>query len=176
MVAREALLTNPGDEQKPGESYVQELLWVHDMIRRDLVAVRRLAADALDGAPPEDLSAEIESLQTKGPLWKPRMNCMHYCRFVHGHHSLEDQAMFRPYWSRTPNSRRCSTSLKADHREIAVYLDEIAESIGELQWDETPSSRQRLAAALDRLSEHLLVHLDYEEEALSPPRSDRGRG
>ena len=168
MVAREALLTNPGDEQKPGESFVQELLWVHDMIRRDLVAVRRLAADALDGAPPEDLSAEIESLQTKGPLWKLRMNCMHYCRFVHGHHSLEDQAMFPALLESNPELSPVLDKLKADHREIAGYLDEIAESIGELQWDETPSSRQRLAAALDRLSEHLLVHLDYEEEALSP--------
>jgi hypothetical protein len=99
-------LTNPGYEQKPAESFVQELLWVHDMIRRDLVSVRRLAADALEGAPPEDLSAEIESLQTRGPLWKLRMNCMHYCRFVHGHHSLEDQACFLPFWSPTPDSRR----------------------------------------------------------------------
>jgi Hemerythrin HHE cation binding domain len=165
---REALLTNPGDEQKPGESFVQELLWVHDMIRRDLIAVRKLAAAALEGAPPEDLSAEIESLQTKGPLWKLRMNCMHYCRFVHGHHSLEDQALFPALLESNPGLSPVIDRLEADHRAIAVYLDEIAESIGELQWDETPSSRQRLVAALDSLAEHLLAHLDYEEEALSP--------
>jgi hypothetical protein len=58
--------------------------------------------------------------------------------------------------------------LEADHRAIAVHLDEIAESIGELRWDETPSSRQRLAATLDDLAEHLLEHLDYEEKAVSP--------
>jgi len=58
--------------------------------------------------------------------------------------------------------------LEADHQAIAVHLDEIAESIGELQWDETPSSRQRLAAALEILSEHLLEHLDYEEKSVSP--------
>ena len=155
-------------EQQPGQSFVSELLWVHDMIRRDLIAVRKLAADALEGAPPEDLSAEIESLQTKGPLWKLRMNCLHYCRFVHGHHSLEDQALFPALLHSNPGLSPVIDKLTADHRAIAVYLDEIAESIGELQWDETPSSRQRLAAALDSLSEHLLEHLDYEEEALSP--------
>ena len=168
MGAREALMTNPGNEQRPGESFVQELLWVHDMIRRDLVAVQRLAADALDGAPPEDLSAEIESLQTKGPLWKLRMNCMHYCRFVHGHHSLEDQALFPALLESNPELAPVIEKLEADHRAIAVHLDEIAESIGELQWDETPSSRQRLVAALEILSEHLLEHLDYEEKSVSP--------
>ena len=168
MGPREVLLGSPQGGQQPGESFVKELLWVHDMIRRDLSAVRKLAAAALEGAPPEDLSAEIESLQTKGPLWKLRMNCLHYCRFVHGHHSLEDQAMFPALLESNPGLSPVIDKLKADHRAIAVYLDEIAESIGELQWDETPSSRQRLAAALDRLSEHLLVHLDYEEEALNP--------
>jgi len=138
------------------------------MIRRDLSAVRRLAAEALKGAPPEDLSAEIESLQTKGPLWKLRMNCMHYCRFVHGHHSLEDRALFPALRESNPGLAPVIEKLESDHRAIAVHLDEIAESIGELQWDETPSSRQRLVTALDDLSQHLLEHLDYEEKAVTP--------
>jgi len=161
-------LTSPESRQKPGGSFVQELLWVHDMIRRDLSAVRRLAADALNGAPPEDLSAEIESLQTKGPLWKLRMNCMHYCRFVHGHHSLEDRALFPALRESNPGLAPVIEKLESDHRAIAVHLDEIAESIGELQWDETASSRRRLSSALDDLSEHLLEHLDYEEKAVTP--------
>jgi hypothetical protein len=82
-------LTSPSDAQQPGESFVQELRWVHGMIRRDLNAVQRLAAETLEGVPPDDLRAEIASLQTGGPLWKLRMNCLHYCSFVHGHHSLE---------------------------------------------------------------------------------------
>jgi hypothetical protein len=161
-------LTSPDGKQKPGESFVQELLWVHDMIRRDLSAVQRLAAAALEGAPPEELSSEIESLQTRGALWKLRMNCMHYCRFVHGHHSLEDHALFPALLESNPELAPVINKLEADHREIAVHLDEIADSIGELQWDETTSSRERLAAALDGLSEHLIEHLDYEEEAVSP--------
>lgn len=162
------LLRSTEGEQQPGEPFVQELLWVHGMIRRDLVAVRHLAAASLKGASPEDLSAEIESLQTKGPLWKLRMNCVHYCRFVHGHHSLEDQALFPALLESNPGLSLVIDKLEADHREIAVLLDEIEESIGELQWDESPSPRQRLVGALDSLSENLLAHLDYEEEALSP--------
>jgi hypothetical protein len=161
-------LASPDGEQQSGESFVQELLWVHDMIRRDLSTVQSLAADALNGVPPEDLSAEIESLQTKGPLWKLRMDCMQYCRFVHGHHSLEDRALFPALRESNPGLAPVIEKLEADHRAIAVHLDEIAERIGELQWDETPSLRQRLAAALDDLSEHLLEHLDYEEKAVSP--------
>jgi hypothetical protein len=161
-------LTSPSDAQQPGESFVQELQWVHGMIRRDLNAVQRLAAETLEGVPPDDLRAQIDSLQTGGPLWKLRMNCLHYCSFVHGHHSLEDRALFPALLESNPELRPVIDKLEADHRAVAVHLDEITAGVDELQQDDAPATRLRLVAALDTLAGHLLEHLDYEEEAISP--------
>ena len=65
---------NPETEQ--GRALFQELLWVDSVVRRDLETVRRLAAEVVDGLPAEQLDAELNELQTKGPLWQPKVNCL----------------------------------------------------------------------------------------------------
>lgn len=120
------------------------------------------------GAPPDGLRAEIDSLQTNGPLWKLRVNCLHYCSFVHGHHSLEDRALWPALLESNPGLAPVIDKLEADHRAVALQLDEITARVDELQQDDSPTARQLLVTALDTLAEHLLEHLDYEEEAISP--------
>ena len=67
---------------------------MHSMLRRDLSIVRGLADRVEAGLPPAELRSELRSLETTGPLWQLRVNCLQYCRFVHGHHRLEDIALF----------------------------------------------------------------------------------
>jgi hypothetical protein len=69
---------------------LDELKWVHDMIRRDLATVRALAASVEGGAPADAVRSTLGELQTRGPLWQLRVNCLRYCQHVHLHHGLED--------------------------------------------------------------------------------------
>ena len=97
----------------------------------------------------EAVRAEIAALQAKSPLWQFRANCLYYCRFVHAHHGGEDR-------------------LEADHRQIAVHLDEIEGVADALSSADTTSTRQRMVAALHGLAHHLLAHLTHEEESIGP--------
>ena len=73
----------------------------------------------------EAVRAEIAALQAKSPLWQFRANCLYYCRFVHAHHGGEDHLLF-PLMRRTnPELGGVMDRLEADHRQIAVHLDEI---------------------------------------------------
>ncbi|HRA49047.1 MAG TPA: hypothetical protein PK819_13335, partial [Thermomicrobiales bacterium] len=72
----------------------RELLYIHTLLRRDLLTVGRLARAARDGLDPASIVAEIHNLESTSPLWQLKFGCMHYCRFVHQHHGLEDAAVF----------------------------------------------------------------------------------
>ncbi len=58
--------------------------------------------------------------------------------------------------------------LESDHRRVSDYLDEVEAAADSLVDQDTADGRQRVADALNVLAEHLLAHLDYEEEAISP--------
>src|SRR5262245_5697877 len=78
----------------PSGSLYEELLWVHGAVRRDLDLVRRLADECLDGRPAGELVDEVRRLETNGPLWRLKVNCLRYCAFVHSHHGAEDAMLF----------------------------------------------------------------------------------
>ncbi len=73
---------------------VEELKWVHGMIRRDLQTVREMAADTAVGLPAERIQARLRTLAAGGPLWQLKINCLQYCRFVHSHHQAESVMLF----------------------------------------------------------------------------------
>jgi hypothetical protein len=155
----------------PAEGLFRELLWVHAMIRRDLATVQRLAARVQEGAPAEEVRAAIRDLQSEGPLWKLRVNCLYYCRFVHHHHTLEDTALFPILRRREPALGPIVDRLEADHLQISVYLDAVETAANGMETDEEPIHRERLAATLGELAEHLLAHLAFEEESIGPALS-----
>jgi iron-sulfur cluster repair protein YtfE (RIC family) len=149
--------------EPPGEHLVRELLWVHGMLRRDLEIVRELVDQVNGGAPAAQVSETIAGLQTHGALWHIKVNCLHYCRFVHGHHGLEDAMIFPRIRESDPDENATVDRLEADHRRIAELLDEVENATATLEDD-----RPRLVAALESLGEHLLEHLAFEEEKISP--------
>ena len=142
------------------------LLWVHDHLRRDLATLRKLAVRVEAGATSATVEKAIRSLKTNGPLWQLKTNCLTYCRFVHGHHGNEDANIFPAVKRAEPSLRGAVDRLVADHRRVAEMLDEIEAAARFLSDD--PSSRTRLAGALDDLSRHLLDHLRREESLLQP--------
>jgi hypothetical protein len=154
-----------------GEAFFQELLWVHGMIRQDLETVRELAQRVTDGLPADELDAQIRSLKANGPLWALKVNCLHYCRFVHGHHRLEDVALFPALREAEPDLVPVVDRLEGDHRLVAAQLDELEAAAAALGED----GRERVVDALNELGEHLLAHLELEEESIGPAlrRMDR---
>jgi hemerythrin-like domain-containing protein len=99
-------------------------------------------------------------------VWTLRMGCLRYCRLVHAHHHGEDTHFFPGL--RRVNPALCGVidRLEADHVQVARYLDEVEAAAARLLTDEAAGAD--LAHALHRLGEHLLAHLDYEEDQLAP--------
>jgi hypothetical protein len=147
-----------------GDAMVAELKWVHDMIRRDLRIVRQLASDAAAGRPAGEIAAGIASLAAGGPLWQLRVNCLQYCQFVHHHHQAESVLLFPALRRANPDLGPVVDKLEADHAQVAVLLDDVTGTAGDLADDDTPGARRQLSAALQVLSDVLLAHLAYEEE------------
>jgi hypothetical protein len=155
-------------ETEQGRALFQELLWVHSAIRRDLDTVRRLAAEVLDGLPAERLGAELAELQTNGPLWQLKVNCLRYCRFVHLHHNAEDVLLFPRLREANPRIGPVVDRLEADHRRVSDDLDEVEGAARELTNGDSESARQRVADGLHKLADNLLEHLDFEEREAGP--------
>lgn len=152
----------------PGEHLLAELKWVHGHIRHDLAVCRELAAAAMAGAPAAEVAKRVEDLKTAGPLWQLRANCLHYCRFVHLHHRLEDARFFPAIRESDPAMGPTVDRLESDHRAVSTRLDEIEAASAALLEDDGAPARRRLAEALDALGALLLEHLDFEEAALAP--------
>jgi Hemerythrin HHE cation binding domain len=160
-------MTAPAEAQSPtprGVAMVAELKWVHNAIRRDLATVRQLAADVQDGRPAAEVTGRLRSLATRGPLWQLRINCLHYCHFVHSHHHLESVLLFPALRQANPDLGPVVDQLEADHQRVSVLLDEVEAAAGNLARGESAEARQGLTAALEALSTDLLAHLAYEEE------------
>ena len=139
---------------------MQELKWVHDMIRADLERVRQLADAASAGLTAEELRAGVESLATNTLLWQVKVRCLHHCRFVHGHHTLESAILFPELRRTNPALNPVVDKLEADHASIATLLDTVEAAAH-------ADDRDALVDALNRLGEDLLAHLAYEEEHIS---------
>jgi hypothetical protein len=158
------------EEQQPGsrgEAMVAELKWVHDMIRRDLQTVRRLADDVQGGMPGGRVAAGIRSLVAGGPLWQLKINCLQYCRFVHSHHHAESVMLFPALRRANPDLGPVIDKLESDHARVSDLLDDVEAASAELAAQEDPVTRQRLTQALQVLSDELLAHLAYEEDNVS---------
>ncbi len=154
-----------------GEALVEELKWVHDMIRRDLQTVRALAVAVADGLPGAEAAETVRSLEVSGPLWQLKVNCLQYCRFVHMHHHGESALLFPQLRESNPALGPVVDKLESDHAEVSDLLDDVTAAATALAADEEArneaETRKRLSSALADLSAVLLAHLDYEEEQIS---------
>ena len=165
MTVTEIRPDGPADPR--GEALVAELRWVHDMIRRDLRTVRQMADDVTAGLPAEQIQAGIAALAAGGPLWQLKVNCLHYCRFVHSHHHAESVLLFPALRNADPALNPVVDKLEADHLNVSRLLDEVGTAARALGDREDPALREQLRAALQGLSSDLLAHLEYEEEHIS---------
>lgn len=145
-----------------------ELLVIHSMIRRDLEVVEVLAKDAAGIAPAAELRERLGELKESTMLWQLRFGCLNWCRFVHGHHGLEDRAIFSAIRRTDPALEPVVDRLESEHRGVAALLHEVEAAAEGLDDSGDEAGRMPLVAALGRLREVLLAHLAFEEESLEP--------
>ncbi|MEV4539840.1 hemerythrin domain-containing protein [Asanoa sp. NPDC049518] len=146
---------------------LDELKSVHNMLRRDLAAVRKLADAAAGGASARQVRSGLTRLKSNGPLFQLRVNCLSYCQVVHRHHHNEDEALFPAVVRAAPQLKATVARLKADHRLVEDLLYEVEGAARQLGGNDT-GPRRKLVVALRALSDHLLEHLAYEETQLGP--------
>lgn len=161
MIQAEEGIPNPR-----GEALVEELRWVHGIIRSNLETVEMLVERINGGTSAGEIQAEVHDLAHTSALWTLRVNCLRYCSLVHHHHKLEDAALFPGLRRANPDLCPVIDKLEADHAVVSTILDEIEVANARIITDE--AARVELATALKKLREYLLAHLDYEETNISP--------
>lgn len=155
-------------DSPPREGMFRELLAVHAMLRRDLRLIRRLADDVRGGLSPQDIVTQVRDLETNSPLWRLKFGCLHYCRFVHTHHTIEDAALFPMVRKHDPSLRAVVDRLEEDHLTVHHITERIAAAAEHLGASGPDASRDSLVVALQELEAHLLAHLAFEEASLGP--------
>ncbi|GAB3209715.1 nitroreductase/quinone reductase family protein [Marinactinospora thermotolerans] len=127
-------------------SWGAALKMIHGVFRRELALIR---AEAATAGP--RLGAQL------------KINCLTVCRGLHYHHTSEDTGMFPALAEQHPHLAPVLERLDREHQSIAVLLEELQKVVSAEGAD--PDD---VLAEVERLTEQLERHLDYEEEQLIP--------
>jgi len=152
-----------------GRGLAQELVAVHDHLRRELSQLRdmigQVAAGNLD---PGTARSEIAKLTVRQNQWTVGAYCESYCRLVGMHHTLEDQSLFPGLRSLDKRLAPVVDRLHEEHLVIAGVLERIDAALVALVASPT-AGMPELRSAVDLLTDTLLSHLSYEEGELLDP-------
>jgi hypothetical protein len=116
----------------------------------------------LGSATPDE--GELAELSVSSSIWALRTYRLRDCQFVHGRHTHEDHTWFPRL--RVINPAPPSTGSRPSTRPSPCARHNRAARTTPPETDE--AARTSLAAALRELAEHLLQHLDWEEDAVFP--------
>ncbi|KRE42976.1 LLM class flavin-dependent oxidoreductase [Knoellia sp. Soil729] len=158
------------------------LVEVHDYLRAELNQVRDIVRQVREGhTSVGQARSVINTMTMRQNNWTLGAYCESYCRIVTGHHTNEDRGMFPHLLRADPTLEPVVTRLHEEHEVVAGLLDELDRALVALVGDAGyGSDGQRaldaLSDALDQLTESLLSHLSYEEEALHDALATHGFG
>ncbi|QFU93406.1 nitroreductase/quinone reductase family protein [Amycolatopsis sp. YIM 10] len=142
VVALTEVAGGPPNASSPGAA----LKLVHDAFRRELSLIRKEFAES--GA---SLGVQL------------RMNCLTLCQGLTFHHTGEDTALFPYLADRCPELAPTIDRLGREHQKIAVLIEELSTVVGADHADTLS-----VLPEVERLTEELERHLDYEEAQLIP--------
>lgn len=154
---------------EPGGSG-EMLVAIHDHLRHELVGLRSAATALAEGRlPVGEVREQVRDSQLRRTFAQLGAFCQMYCRFVHGHHSIEDLRMYPGLLAADPSLQPVIDDLSADHVRIGGLLrvvdDELARTYGA---EDTVPAAARVSVALEALADALVEHLRVEEEQLVP--------
>jgi hypothetical protein len=164
--------TRPAIPDLPGLTEAQRgpgehLRMIHDHLRENMVVLGRLIERAAAGtASAEEVKAETADLVMVSNYRRFGTLCGQYCQFVHGHHSIEDYAIFPGIAAQGPAFKAIADRLQAEHVVVHQLLEKLIDALIALA--DAPD-RQKFDDAVEvfrALERVLLSHLGYEEDAI----------
>jgi hemerythrin-like domain-containing protein len=151
------------DQREAGE----HLKMIHDHLRRNMVTLGSLIERASAGtASVEEVKAETGDLTMVANYRRFGNLCGQYCQFVHGHHSLEDQALFPAIARQSPAFKAIADRLEAEHVVVHKLLERLIDALVALADAPTPEKFNTAVEVYHALERVLLSHLGYEEDAI----------
>ena len=104
--------------------------------------------------------------------WALGAYCAYYCRFVTGHHMLEDEAVFPHLRAPEAGLEPVIDRLADEHKIIHQVLNDVDQAL--VDHLRNPADFTGLQQAVDILTDALLSHLAYEEAQLVEPLARHG--
>jgi alkanesulfonate monooxygenase SsuD/methylene tetrahydromethanopterin reductase-like flavin-dependent oxidoreductase (luciferase family)/hemerythrin superfamily protein len=143
------------------------LVEVHDGLRSELARLRDIVEQVVAGEEQAHRARNaINELTMRQNNWTLGAYCAQYCRFVTGHHTLEDRSVFPHLRRSEPALVPVLDRLEAEHLVIHDVLEQLDEAlVGLVSGAAGTSELQRV---VDLLSQTLLDHLASEEDDLVP--------
>ncbi len=164
--------TRPAIPDLPGLTEAQKapgehLKMIHDHLRDNMKVLGRLIERASEGqASAEDVKAETADLVMVSNYRRFGTLCGQYCQFVHGHHSIEDQAVFPTIAAQGPAFKAIADRLQAEHVVVHTLLERLIDALIALADAPGQSNFDDAVTVYRALEKVLLSHLHYEEDAI----------
>jgi len=150
-------------QKAPGE----HLKMIHDHLRDNMKVLGRLIERASEGkASVDEIKAETADLVMVSNYRRFGTLCGQYCQFVHGHHSIEDQALFPAIAAQGPAFKVIADRLQAEHVVVHTLLERLIDALIALADAPGQSNFDDAVTVYRALERVLLSHLHYEEEAI----------
>jgi hypothetical protein len=172
-VARESYVADP-------HGAGQHLVDVHDGLRSELTQIRDVLGQVRQGHLSAGQARSVVNTMTlRQNNWTLGAYCEAYCRFVTGHHTLEDSSLFPYLRRREPSLGPVLDRLEQEHEVVHAVLEEFDRALVRLVTDDGigrsgADALDEVQRVVDRLSETLLDHLAYEEDNLVEPLDRHG--
>ena len=156
-----------------GRAIGGHLIEIHDHLRSELTRVRDLVSQVREGSiDAAGARSAINELTMRQNDWTLGAYCASYCRFVTGHHTLEDEAVFPHLRAREPALDPVIDRLAEEHKIIHQVLSDLDHAL--VEHLRGPADFAGIQEAVDVLTDTLLSHLAYEESQLVEPLARHG--
>ncbi len=163
---RPAIPALPGltERQKAAGQHLKD---IHDHLRQNMTVLGRLIERAAEGsASVEEVKAETADLVMVSNYRRFGTLCGQYCQFVHGHHSIEDQALFPSIAAQGPAFKAIADRLQAEHVVVHQLLEKLIDALIKLADAPGRDNFEDAVTVYRALEKVLLSHLHYEEDAI----------
>jgi hemerythrin-like domain-containing protein len=144
------------------------LVAVHAHLRSELEQIRDVVAEVAAGHSTAAVARSlINEMSMRQNYWSLGAFCATYCRVLTIHHTIEDSNLFVDLKSRDAELAPVIERLSEEHEVVAAVLTRLDAAMVAMVDDAQHLSR--VQTEVERLTEILLSHLDYEEEELLGP-------
>ena len=151
-----------------GRASAQMLVAVHAHLRSELEQIRDVVAEVAAGHSTAAVARSlINEMSMRQNYWSLGAFCATYCRVLTIHHTIEDSNLFVDLKSRDAELAPVIERRSEEHEVVAAVLTRLDAAMVAMVDDAQHLSR--VQTEVERLTEILLSHLDYEEEELLGP-------